>query len=143
MDPVERCRRSAGSRASWRAGALTDAEQCTQFTAVQMRSLLRVEQEIDGVDRVGHPTRPGVTVTSHQRRRPFARKGRHQLSGEQAYSSVRCARQTASVRPTIVSTRGLILFGTDRADIEATMARSFGHAKSAVDTSKSRGAYAP
>src|SRR5450759_2681618 len=52
-----------------RAGALTDAAQRAQLAAGQVGLLRRIEQEIDGADRVHQPTRPRVTVTAHQRRR--------------------------------------------------------------------------
>ncbi len=62
-----------------RARALTDAEQRAQLAAVHVGRLRRIEQVIDGADGVHRPTRPGVTVPSHEWRRPLAR---HQFAGE-------------------------------------------------------------
>jgi len=65
-----------------RTGALAHAKQCALLAAVRMGRLGRIEQEIDGADRVRHSTRPRVRAALHQRRGPLARESRRQLSRE-------------------------------------------------------------
>lgn len=94
------------------ASALTHVKERAPITAAQMRPLCGIKQEVDAADGVGD-------AACHVRLWPRSKgDGRFRAGtsanarATEAYSSVRCARETASMSPTISSNLGLTIFGT-------------------------------